>query len=219
MIIACTSCPAQYSVPDAKVQGKKVRVTCKHCGTGIVVDGTTSGSVAMPFSLPAPISAPVPVSLPLPEPVPAQPRVLPPFDLPRAVSADDDQTRVMSRPSDFSVHEEPTVIGQIPHEALEAERRFSQRTDPPPVGPSDPPINVPPLTPVVPHAATLMGDPPAKANDTTSLASPQAMRSHAASLPQDSDFDAQQFRPRRWPWVLGAVALLTLLGVVAQVLR
>lgn len=216
MIIACTNCPAQYQVPDAKVQGKKVRVTCKHCGTGIVVDGT-GGSVAMPFSLPAPISAPAPVSLP--EPVPAQSRVLPPFDLPRALGSDDDQTRVMSRPADFSVHEEPTVIGQIPREALEAERRFSQRTDPPPIEPSDPPRSIPLITPLVPHPTSLMGDPPAKANDTTALASPQAMRNHAASLTEDSDFDGQQFRPRRWPWVLGLVALLTLLVVVTQVLR
>src|SRR3954454_10118200 len=40
MNVTCTGCPAKYSVPDEKVRGKKVRITCKHCGTNIVVDGT-----------------------------------------------------------------------------------------------------------------------------------------------------------------------------------
>jgi len=41
MNVTCTGCPAKYAVPDEKVRGKKVRITCKHCGTNIVVDGTT----------------------------------------------------------------------------------------------------------------------------------------------------------------------------------
>jgi len=40
MNVTCTGCPAKYSVPDEKVRGKKVRITCKHCGTNIIVDGT-----------------------------------------------------------------------------------------------------------------------------------------------------------------------------------
>src|SRR6476619_1702120 len=40
MNIACTSCPAKYAVPDEKVRGRKVRITCKRCGAAIVVDGT-----------------------------------------------------------------------------------------------------------------------------------------------------------------------------------
>ena len=40
MNVTCTGCPAKYAVPDEKVRGKKVRITCKHCGTNIVVDGT-----------------------------------------------------------------------------------------------------------------------------------------------------------------------------------
>ncbi|HEY2405534.1 MAG TPA: zinc-ribbon domain-containing protein, partial [Polyangiaceae bacterium] len=43
MNVTCTACPAKYSVPDEKVRGKKVKITCKHCGTGIVVDGTGLG--------------------------------------------------------------------------------------------------------------------------------------------------------------------------------
>lgn len=52
MNVTCTGCPAKYSVPDEKVRGKKVRITCKHCGTNIVVDGTaldtTAGAAAEP---------------------------------------------------------------------------------------------------------------------------------------------------------------------------
>ncbi|MEO8906392.1 MAG: zinc-ribbon domain-containing protein [Polyangiaceae bacterium] len=44
MNVTCTGCPAKYAVPDEKVRGKKVRITCKHCGTNIVVDGSTIGA-------------------------------------------------------------------------------------------------------------------------------------------------------------------------------
>ena len=40
MNVACTACPAKYAVPDDKVRGRKVKITCKHCGTAIVVDGS-----------------------------------------------------------------------------------------------------------------------------------------------------------------------------------
>ena len=46
MNVTCTGCPAKYSVPDEKVRGKKVRITCKHCGTNIVVDGSALGASA-----------------------------------------------------------------------------------------------------------------------------------------------------------------------------
>jgi hypothetical protein len=38
---------------------------------------------------------------------------------------------VFYRP-DFSVHDEPTVVGRIPAAALEAERQYALRTAPPP---------------------------------------------------------------------------------------
>ena len=61
MNVTCTGCPAKYAVPDEKVRGKKVRITCKHCGTNIVVDGTaavdTSAS-ASPTSTPQGTSKP-----------------------------------------------------------------------------------------------------------------------------------------------------------------
>jgi predicted Zn finger-like uncharacterized protein len=42
MNIACTSCSARYGVADDKITGKRVRITCKRCGTVLVVDGTNS---------------------------------------------------------------------------------------------------------------------------------------------------------------------------------
>ncbi len=39
MNVTCTGCPAKYAIPDEKVRGRKVRITCKHCGTNIIVDG------------------------------------------------------------------------------------------------------------------------------------------------------------------------------------
>src|SRR6188768_1837162 len=46
MNVTCTGCPAKYAVPDEKVRGKKVRITCKHCGTNIVVDGTVAADTS-----------------------------------------------------------------------------------------------------------------------------------------------------------------------------
>lgn len=110
------------------MQGRKVRVTCKHCGFGIIIDGT---------SLAAPLPPPPPPKLQPLETVPAI------FDALRV--ADDDATRVIRKLQDYSVHDEPTVIGRIPQEALDAERRFAQRTVPPPRDASSPasPTSVP----------------------------------------------------------------------------
>jgi predicted Zn finger-like uncharacterized protein len=49
MLIECTSCDAKYRVPDERVAGKTVRLRCKRCGTGIVVDASKDASVM--FSL------------------------------------------------------------------------------------------------------------------------------------------------------------------------
>ena len=48
---------------------------------------------------------------------------------------------------EMSVHEERTVIGQIPKEALEFERMFAQRTQPPPPEPNAPGTASPPTAP------------------------------------------------------------------------
>jgi len=52
MNIACTSCSARYGVADEKLVGKRVRITCKRCGTVLIVDGnynppTVSASTSM----------------------------------------------------------------------------------------------------------------------------------------------------------------------------
>ena len=67
MNVSCTSCSAKYAVPDEKVRGKKVKITCKHCGTGIIVDGTKIDAAA-----PAAASAAATAS-PAPSPAAAQP--------------------------------------------------------------------------------------------------------------------------------------------------
>ncbi|HEX4337846.1 MAG TPA: zinc-ribbon domain-containing protein [Polyangiaceae bacterium] len=40
MIVDCHSCGATYNISDEKIRGRKVRVRCKSCGEGIIVDGT-----------------------------------------------------------------------------------------------------------------------------------------------------------------------------------
>lgn len=52
MNIGCTACPARYSVPDEKIVGRKVRVTCKRCGAKLVVDGTKTPPSVVSESLP-----------------------------------------------------------------------------------------------------------------------------------------------------------------------
>ncbi len=42
MNIACIACPARYAVPDGKIAGRKVRITCKRCSTPLIIDGTVS---------------------------------------------------------------------------------------------------------------------------------------------------------------------------------
>src|SRR5262245_65040276 len=79
MNISCISCPARYGVPDAKLVGKRVRITCKRCGTVLLVDGTSnpprvsSGANAGPSVVPVqrtslpPASSPAPAAKASPE--------------------------------------------------------------------------------------------------------------------------------------------------------
>ena len=79
MNISCISCPARYGVPDAKLLGKRVRITCKRCGTILLVDGTmnpprvSSGANAGPSVAPVQRTslAPAPASSPAPAPKPS----------------------------------------------------------------------------------------------------------------------------------------------------
>jgi predicted Zn finger-like uncharacterized protein len=52
MKITCDSCGSKYTIADDKVQGRKVKVRCKNCGTNIVVDAT-SGGESTPEEAPA----------------------------------------------------------------------------------------------------------------------------------------------------------------------
>ena len=40
MNVQCSNCPAKYAISDAKIKGRKVKITCKKCNTPIIVDGT-----------------------------------------------------------------------------------------------------------------------------------------------------------------------------------
>jgi predicted Zn finger-like uncharacterized protein len=40
MIVDCHSCGATYNISDEKIRGRRVRVRCKSCNEGIIVDGT-----------------------------------------------------------------------------------------------------------------------------------------------------------------------------------
>ena len=171
VIVTCTSCSAQYSVPDAKIRGKKVRITCRHCAAGFVVDASDE-----PFSEQVRLNALIAA-------------------VPPALHGDasEDATRVLPKPNDLSVHDEPTVIGEIPAAALEAERRYAQRTMPAPAQ------NAAAESPVAGPAAAeppraLSHDVPEHPLDVTEIASPQAKRASQASLPPPADELAPSLR-------------------------
>jgi predicted Zn finger-like uncharacterized protein len=71
MNVACSACPAKYAVPDDKVRGKRARITCKHCGTGIIIDGTGLGAIPSSSSPVAQASEPPRASTDSPQRVPA----------------------------------------------------------------------------------------------------------------------------------------------------
>lgn len=200
-------------MPDAKVRGKLVRITCKHCAAAIVVDGRqmSPDAEAAPqplpsYSLPpaaAPAAPAAPPRPPSPAVAPAAAAVTPAAlraGMPDSLREEDETMIVRSKfREDVSVHEEQTVIGQIPREALEFERMFAQRTQPPPAdepkasadtSSSNPPLPAMPTprplltnTPVVPagEPAVIISDRPValpevpeRVIDSTKNASPQA---------------------------------------------
>jgi len=99
-----------------------------------------SAPAHVPVSSPAP--APLsPVSASVPSPLSA------PLHTPFSAEMREEERTMIARSrfgDDMSVHEERTVIGQIPREALEFERMFAQRTQPPPAHPADAPSTTPP---------------------------------------------------------------------------
>lgn len=122
---------------------------------------------ALPQSL-AP-SRPGVVSAPSRAPVHA-----PPLHAPSAMADDmreEDRTMVARSRfgDDTSVHDERTVIGQIPREALEFERMFAQRTQPPPAEPK----GAADASPTARPPAPLPNAPPLPAFDSGSFGPPK----------------------------------------------
>src|SRR5690349_18035369 len=73
MNVQCLSCSSRYSVPDAKVQGRKVRIKCKRCGEPILIDGPHLGRALVQSnrpivaeSIPAPVRTAPPAAAPPP---------------------------------------------------------------------------------------------------------------------------------------------------------
>jgi predicted Zn finger-like uncharacterized protein len=210
LIIVCNSCSAQYSVSDAKVRGKLVRITCKHCSTAIVVDGRQMSEVEVPSQKPlsayvlprrdesvvahmpqsiaparakaAAVSSPAHAAVSAPAHAPASSPMQSAFS---AELREEDRTMVARSRfgDDMSVHEERTVIGQIPREALEFERMFAQRTQPPPPDekndvPTAPPPAVPAMgSPGVPSFSS--APPPAAPGDSVITAPPPSNEDEA----------------------------------------
>jgi predicted Zn finger-like uncharacterized protein len=246
VIVACTSCPARYSVADAKIRGRKVRITCKHCGNAFVVDAQ-EGAVEEP----------------------ARPDAPPPSNEPHLM---DEAPALMPKGKKIDVHDEPTVIGRIPQEALDAERRFAQSTIPPPVAPVAPVALVPPVAPLPPvpfapatpttpataqssgpepvapwpasvqapasGSAPVQGAPPFETDasnpldyqeptpmETTRIASPQARRASEASLRPQAALSADTLdvsvarRRRRVYWLLAAALALVTFALIVSTLR
>ena len=82
MIVDCHSCGATYNISDEKVRGRRVRVRCKTCGEGIIVDGAALDDATRVYS---------------PNLEPDATRVYAPSFEPAAYSEDkDESTRVMS---------------------------------------------------------------------------------------------------------------------------
>lgn len=99
MNVSCTSCSAKYAIPDEKVRGKKVKITCKHCGTGIIVDGTKIDAVAAdPAPAPTASAAPAAAAAPAPSPLAAPAPV--PAAAPAASIAAEGTAAVAAKPAD-----------------------------------------------------------------------------------------------------------------------
>src|ERR1700733_4961124 len=101
MRFACEQCQAKYSIPDARVAGKVVRLRCQRCGSEITVRGPPAGASEEAASPPLEAPAPKPASKPVAEKTPAEkqtvenpaaekPAAAKPAEKPRPVSNEDD---------------------------------------------------------------------------------------------------------------------------------
>jgi predicted Zn finger-like uncharacterized protein len=211
LIIVCNSCSTQYSVNDAKVRGKLVRITCKHCASAIVVDGRQMSEVSVAATTQKPLASyalprrdeSVVAHAPVPSAVPSRPHAPAPAPVPSVMSEsmrEDDRTMVARSKfvDDMSVHDERTVIGQIPKEALEFERMFAQRTQPPPPEPpkgqastSPPPAAPVPASPQLPSFAD------EKSEDAEAQGQPEGSDESAQDAENAQDAPDSQDAPKR----------------------
>ena len=70
MKVSCPACEAKYNIADDKVQGKKVKVRCKTCGSQILVNGTVP-QTSSPNEQPHINAVPDKISVPSPSAAPA----------------------------------------------------------------------------------------------------------------------------------------------------
>lgn len=100
---------------------------------------------------------------------------------------------------DMSVHDERTVIGQIPKEALEFERMFAQRTQPPPPGEeakARPPAPLPAPAPL-PSAAHLPKFPGSEWQDSEPPAKAEPSEPPAQAEQSEPPEQSEQSEPPR----------------------
>jgi hypothetical protein len=159
------------------------------------------------------------------------PRIPPPIAVPGANLARPDDVTVLARPKlkqELSVHDELTVIGQIPREALDYERAFAQRTQPPPPRANDEPVESVPAARAAPVEPE--GSPPPRfsaaspevpsAEDTTRRASPLALAGlEPPTGPLDTAPLLPSAAPRRWHRIRIALMLLALVLVSFLILK
>jgi hypothetical protein len=190
VIVVCSACPAQYSVPEAKVRGKKVRITCKHCRAGIIVDGTR---------------LPEQAGLRMPEQ--ERSALMPSLGVASQSSSGEGNAATSRRAASaasFSAHDDPTLIGRIPHDALEHEGLYAQRALPPAAEAEEPAPAAraadSSLSRSMPKAPRALLEVPERPEDTTLIASPQAMgRRSQASSPSLSVLPVPPPAPRGAP--------------------
>ena len=64
MKFLCDNCKAKYQIPDEKVAGRTLRMTCRKCGNDILIRGAGVTPSVMPpadssADAPAPVAVPV----------------------------------------------------------------------------------------------------------------------------------------------------------------
>lgn len=199
--ITCKHCSTAIIVDGRQMSEAEV-ASQKPLASYVLPRRDESIVAAMPQSI-APARAPSAssprpsaVSAPAPPPSSSSGHAPVPAPLRSVMSAEmreDDQTMIArSRFGDeMSVHEERTVIGQIPREALEFERMFAQRTQPPPpeeVPTAPPPAGPLPSSPNLPSFSS--APPPSEAGEAGAGADAAADSSAASVAEADSEKSA-----------------------------